>query len=100
MQFNVVFIATALLACAAPAMSTVTLVLYEGANCTGTVYRRGTYGTPECVSAEPTSAKSISYSGVPNEIQFFLPNGSPESCSNAPQLVLGSGSGCGTAPDG
>ncbi|KAJ6529784.1 hypothetical protein B0H19DRAFT_1274171 [Mycena capillaripes] len=46
------------------------------------------------------SAKSIGYSGVPNQIDFFGSGGAHDVCSNGATLVLGGGSGCGTAPAG
>ncbi|KAJ7604203.1 hypothetical protein B0H17DRAFT_1222274 [Mycena rosella] len=101
MQFNVVFIATALLVSASPAMSA-TLVFFNGANCGGSVIATSTGSTPgECILLSGGgSAKSISYSGVPNQIDFFESGGAHDACSNGATLVLGGGSGCGTAPAG
>ena len=98
MQLNVVFIATALLASASLAMSA-TITRFDGANCTGTQGESSTLTASVCFILEGGSTKSISYSGVTKEIEFFIPGGSHDFCTNA-QLTLGSGSGCGTAPDG
>ena len=101
MQLNVVFIATAFLASASLAMSaTITGTAFDGADCTGTQGKSFTMTAFACFNLESNSTKSISYSGVPNEIDFFIPNGIHSFCTSAPTLRLGSGSGCGTAPDG
>lgn len=99
MQFNIVFIATALLASASLAMSA-TITGFAGANCTGT--RGESVGVPsgECFSWGAASTKSISYSGVPREIQFYISGGGHDSCTHGASLVLGGGVGCATAPAG
>ncbi|PPQ97488.1 hypothetical protein CVT26_002717 [Gymnopilus dilepis] len=99
MQFNVVFIATALLASASLALSA-TVTLFAGAGCTGA--QEGSFNVPsgECLSLGSGSVKSMGYSGVPSEIEFFISGGGHDSCTNGAQLVLGGGSGCGTAPAG
>ena len=99
MQFNVAFVATALLVSAAPAMS-VGITFFAGAGCTGSVIASGNFGDNTCVTFGGNSGKSIGYSGVPSEIQFFVSGGGHDSCTNGAQLTLGGGSGCGTAPDG
>ncbi|KAF8883651.1 hypothetical protein CPB84DRAFT_1750632 [Gymnopilus junonius] len=99
MQFNVVFVATALLASASLAMSA-TITLFSGAGCSGS--SGGSFGVPsgECLSLGGGSTKSIRYSDVPSAIEFFISGGGHDSCTNGAGLVLGGGSGCGTAPDG
>jgi len=99
MQFNVVFIATALLISAAPALS-VGITFFEGAGCTGGVIFSGNFPDNECVSLGGNSAKSVGYSGVPSVINFFESGGAHDSCTNGAQLTLGGGSGCGTASAG
>jgi hypothetical protein len=99
MQLNVVFIATALLASASLAMSA-SITGFDGSNCSGNQGQTFTVSSQECFSLGAGSAKSISYSGVPNSIQFFESGGDHDSCTNGSQLTLGGGSGCGTAPDG
>ncbi|KAJ6540753.1 hypothetical protein B0H19DRAFT_1269294 [Mycena capillaripes] len=79
MQFNLVFIATALLVSASPAIA----------------------GSGQCIFfTNGGSAKSFGYSGVPNQIPFFESGGAHDICSNGAFLMLGGGSGCGTASDG
>ncbi|KAF8873667.1 hypothetical protein CPB84DRAFT_1798202 [Gymnopilus junonius] len=99
MQFNVVFIATALLASASLAMSA-TVTLFAGAGCTGS--NEGSFSVPsgECLSLGSGSVKSISFSGVPSEIEFFISGGGHDSCTNGASAVFGGGSGCATAPAG
>jgi hypothetical protein len=99
MQFNVVFIATALLASASLAMSA-TITGFVGADCTGSVSFSSSVPSGECLTLGSGSTKSISYSGVPSEIEFFISGGGHDSCTNGASLVLGGGSGCGTAPAG
>ncbi|KAF7343672.1 hypothetical protein MSAN_01947000 [Mycena sanguinolenta] len=98
MQFNVVFLATAVVASASVAMST-TVTGWAGADCTGSSHTY-TVKAPECLSLGSGSVKSFSYAGVPHEIKFYLSGGGHDSCTNGAYLVLGSGSGCGTAPAG
>ena len=99
MQFNIVFISTALLAFASLAMSA-TITGFAGADFTGT--QGESFGVPsgECFTLGGGSTKSISYSGVPSEIQFYISGGGHDSCTNGATLVLGGGSGCATAPAG
>ena len=99
MQFNFVFVYTALLASASLVMSA-TITSFAGADCTGSVETENTVGANTCLTLGSSSAKSISYSGVPSEIQFFVSGGQHDSCTNGPQLTLGGGSGCATAPTG
>ncbi|KJA24778.1 hypothetical protein HYPSUDRAFT_53565 [Hypholoma sublateritium FD-334 SS-4] len=101
MQFNVVFIATALLASASLVMASTSFTSFAGADCTGTVETVNTnVGSNVCYTDGSNSAKSISYSGVKSEIQFFVSGGGHDNCSNGPSLTLGGGSGCATAPAG
>ncbi|KAF8887883.1 hypothetical protein CPB84DRAFT_1964350 [Gymnopilus junonius] len=99
MQFNIVFVATALLASASLAMSA-TITLFAGASCTGA--NEGSFSVPsgECLSLGSSSVKSMSYSGVPSEVEFFISGGGHDSCTNGASLTLGGGSGCATAPTG
>lgn len=99
MKFNSAFIATALLASASLATSA-TVTGFDGAGCTGDAGESFDVPTGFCFTLGGGSARSIGYSGVPNEIQFFVSGGGHDSCTNSSSLVLGGGSGCGTAPDG
>ncbi|KAJ7233682.1 hypothetical protein C8J57DRAFT_1249782 [Mycena rebaudengoi] len=99
MQFNVVFITAALVASAPLAMSAI-LTGFAGAGCTGASTPGFNVAPNQCFSFGSGSAKSISYSGVPSEIEFFISGGGHDSCSNGPSLILGGGSGCSTAPSG
>ncbi|KIM47201.1 hypothetical protein M413DRAFT_440702 [Hebeloma cylindrosporum] len=99
MQFNVVFIASALIASASLAMSA-TITGFAGADCTGTQGESFNVPSGECFSLGGGSTKSIRYSGVPSQIQFYISGGQHDSCTNGASLVLGGGSGCATAPAG
>ena len=103
MQLNIAFIATAILASASLALSA-TVTAFDGADCTGTQGKSFTttiiFSPPICFSLEGGSAKSFSYSGVTNEIEFFISGGGHDFCTNGSQLTLGSGAGCATAPAG
>jgi len=99
MQFNVVFIATALLASASLAMSA-TIIGFAGADCTGSQTPTAQAPVGVCETLGSGSVKSIRYSGVPNRIEFYISGGAHDNCTNGPTLVLGSGSGCATAPAG
>ena len=99
MKFNAVFIASALLAAASQAMA-FSITGFVGADCTGSTTNAFTGSSAECVTAGSGSIKSFSFSGVPNQIQFFVSGGQHDNCSNGPQLTLGGGSGCATAPAG
>ncbi|KAJ7156398.1 hypothetical protein C8R46DRAFT_1226622 [Mycena filopes] len=98
MQFTI-FIA-ALLA-ASPALAG-DLTFFAGADCTGPVVGVATnVPVEECIFvANGGSAKSISYSGVPDGIEFFNSGGGNDECTNGPSLTLGGGSGCATAAAG
>ncbi|KAJ7920217.1 hypothetical protein B0H13DRAFT_1867851 [Mycena leptocephala] len=99
MQFNVIFVATALLSSASLAMSA-TITAFAGAGCTGPHGEGFDVPAGVCFSLGSGSTKSFSYSGVPGQIQFFISGGGHNSCTNGPSLVLGGGSGCATTPDG
>ncbi|KAJ6469098.1 hypothetical protein DFH09DRAFT_1283113 [Mycena vulgaris] len=99
MQFNVVFIATALLASASLAMSA-QITGFAGADCTGSVVFSSGASSNECLTLGGASVRSIGYSGVPSQIQFFESGGQHDSCTNGAQSVLGGGSGCSNAPGG
>ena len=99
MQFKVVSIAAALLASVSPAMS-VTITGFDGAGCTGTPGQTNNVGAPVCFTYGSRSYKSIRYSGVPSNIEFYLSGGGHDSCTNGSNLKLGGGSGCATAPAG
>jgi len=99
MQFNVVFITTALLASASLAMSA-TVTVFAGADCTGSQSGSTNVPTGFCGTLGSSSAKSIRYSGVPNQIQFYISGGGHDNCSNGSSLTRGAGSGCANAPAG
>ena len=100
MQFNAIFLGTALLASASLVMSS-TIITFAGADCTGTIETENfNVGSNVCLTDGSNSVKSISYSGVGSEIQFFVSGGGHDNCSNGPSLTLGGGSGCATAPPG
>jgi hypothetical protein len=100
MQFNVVFIATALLSSASLAMSA-EITFFTGAGCSGSVIGSTPAGAGVCAFlTNGGSGKSIGYSGVPNSIGFYLSGGPHDFCSNDSFETFGGGSGCGTAPDG
>ncbi|KAF9477075.1 hypothetical protein BDN70DRAFT_881560 [Pholiota conissans] len=99
MQFNVTFIAAALLASASMAMSA-TIVGFAGADCTGAQVFSSGASSGLCLTLGGGSVKSISYSGVPSSIQFYISGGGHDSCTNGSSLTRGGGSGCATAPAG
>ncbi|KAJ6555953.1 hypothetical protein B0H19DRAFT_1071097 [Mycena capillaripes] len=103
MQFNVAFIATALLACASSAMA-VKFTFHEGADCNGKVIGVSTGSKPgDCVFfTNGGSTKSIHYEGVPqhDHVHFFKSGGSNDRCTNGATLTRPGGSGCATAPAG
>ncbi|KAJ6540194.1 hypothetical protein DFH09DRAFT_1175720 [Mycena vulgaris] len=99
MHFNLSFLATALLVCASPTMSA-TVVAFAGAGCTGGQSGPGTGGPGACLTQGGGSARSWSYSGVTNQIQFFQSGGPNDNCRGTPFTTRGAGSGCVTAPDG
>jgi hypothetical protein len=103
MQFNVAFIASALLVAAAPAMAA-DFVWFDGAGCAGNVVARSPGVNPGvCVwLTNGGSSKSISYSGVPSGhvANFFISGGQHDRCTNGPSITVGPGSGCATAPAG
>jgi hypothetical protein len=94
-----VFIATALLASASLAMSA-QITGFARANCTGSVVFSSRASSKECLNLGGASVKSIGYSGVPSQIQFFESGRQHDSCTNGPQSVLGGGSGCSNVPVG
>ena len=99
MQFNVIFIASAVLASASQVMSA-TIIGFDGANCDGNQVFDNGASPAECLTLGGGSVKSIRYSGVPSQINFFVSGGGHDSCTNGSQLTDGGGSGCATAPDG
>ncbi|KAF8872683.1 hypothetical protein CPB85DRAFT_1260729 [Mucidula mucida] len=103
MQFNIAFIASALLvAAAAPGALGADFVWFSGANCGGSVIARSPgVSAGSCVFlTNGGSAKSISYSGVPNHANFFESGGAHDRCTNGATIVTGGGSGCATGPAG
>ncbi|KJA18963.1 hypothetical protein HYPSUDRAFT_44650 [Hypholoma sublateritium FD-334 SS-4] len=98
MEFSVIFVAIALFASASPAWAA-TVTGFAGADCSGSGESFGV-GSDECFTLGCMSVKSFGYSGVPSQIQFYLSGGAHDSCTNGADLILGGGSGCGTAPDG
>ncbi|KAF7362747.1 Membrane metallo-endopeptidase-like 1 [Mycena venus] len=101
MQFKVTFIVSALLVAAAPVLGA-DFVWFSGAGCSGSVIARSPGVTKgQCVFlSNGGSAKSISYSGVPNHANFFESGGKHDVCSNGPTIVTSGGSGCATGPAG
>ncbi|KAJ7199999.1 hypothetical protein GGX14DRAFT_170820 [Mycena pura] len=99
MYFNLSFLATALLVCASPAMSA-TVIAFAGADCTGAELGSGSGGSGTCLTEGSASARSYSYSGVTNQIQFFQSGGQNDNCKGTPFATRGAGSGCVTAPTG
>ncbi|KAF7356099.1 Membrane metallo-endopeptidase-like 1 [Mycena venus] len=99
MQFKVAFIASALLIAAAPVLGA-DFVWFSDAGCSGSVIASSPGASPdECVSlTNGGSARSISYSGVPNQASFYE-SGGHDVCST-PIIITGGGSGCATGPDG
>ncbi|KAF9471194.1 hypothetical protein BDN70DRAFT_888392 [Pholiota conissans] len=94
MQFNLVFLATALLASASVAMSA-TITGFAGPDCTGSLSNPLSIQPGECVSLGGDFV-SISYSGVPSKIGVFL----GDSCDNGADPFHLGPSGCVTAPAG
>ena len=78
-----------------------TIVWFAGAGCSGSVIATSSGATSgECIwLSNGGSARSISYSGVPHQIQFFESGGAHDVCKNGFQASA-SGSGCSTAPAG
>jgi len=99
MQFNVAFITTALLTSASVAFSA-TITCFAGADCTGTQGESFNIPSGECFTLGAGSTKSIRYSGVPSQIQFFISGGGHDACTNGATEINGGGSGCATAPAG
>ncbi|KAJ7627459.1 hypothetical protein FB45DRAFT_868676 [Roridomyces roridus] len=101
MQFNLALLTSALLVAVSPVLGA-DFVWFSGAGCTGSVIARSPGVTPgECVwLTNGGSAKSISYSGVPNHANFFESGGAHDVCSNGATIVTGGGSGCATGPAG
>lgn len=97
-KLHVVSVVAALFVSASPA-SSATVTAFSGADCSGSGDSFGV-GSDECFSLGCMSVKSFGYSGVPSQIQFYVSGGAHDSCTNGASLVLGGGSGCGTAPDG
>jgi len=99
MQFNVFFVATALIASASLAMSA-TVTGFAGADCTGSQGQSFDVPSRVCFTLGGGSVKSIRYSGVPSQIQFYISGGGHDACTNGSSLTRGGGSGCATAPAG
>ncbi|KAJ7618695.1 hypothetical protein FB45DRAFT_872093 [Roridomyces roridus] len=101
MQLNVALVTGAILIAASPVLGA-NFVWFSGASCSGSVVSSQTnIPSNECVGlANGGSAKSISYSGVPNVVEFFESGGAHDFCSNGATLTFGGGSGCATAPAG
>jgi len=98
MQFNVVFITTAVLASASLVMSA-RINFFAGANCTSQVGGKDA-GTGTCLTLGSGSVRSVGYSDVPNRIDFYISGGGHDSCTNGATTSCEDGSGCLTAPDG
>ncbi|KAJ7155591.1 hypothetical protein C8R46DRAFT_1040959 [Mycena filopes] len=99
MQFTI-FVVAALLA-ASPALAG-DFTFFTGAGCTGSIFASANdVPTGDCVFlTNGGSAKSIGYSNVPNQINFFESGGAHDGCSNGATLTMGGPNGCATAPDG
>jgi len=99
MQFKLVFITTALLASASLAMSA-TITYFPGENCTGNKIGTLEVASGVCLTSGSGFVKSIRYSGVVKQLEFYISGGAHNTCSNGPSLVVASGSGCVNAPPG
>ncbi|KAJ6505286.1 hypothetical protein C8R45DRAFT_923580 [Mycena sanguinolenta] len=99
MQFNVGFIATALLASASLAMSA-KITGFAGAGCTGEKGETFKVSAGECFTLGHGSTKSIHYTGVTSEIKFYISGGGHDSCTNGAHTVRVDAHGCATAPAG
>ncbi|KAJ6505288.1 hypothetical protein C8R45DRAFT_1091024 [Mycena sanguinolenta] len=99
MQFNVVFITTALLASASLAMSA-KITGFAGADCSGTKGETFKVSAGECFTLGHGSTKSIHYTGVAKEIKFFISGGGNDACTNGAHTVRVDAHGCATAPAG
>jgi len=101
MQLKIAFLTSTLLAAAAQVLGA-DFVWFAGASCTGAVIATSRGVNPGiCVFlTNGGSAKSISYSGVPNHANFFESGGAHDVCTNGPTIVTGPGSGCATGPPG
>ncbi|KAF7307643.1 Membrane metallo-endopeptidase-like 1 [Mycena indigotica] len=79
-----------------------TVKWFEGADCTGTLLTTSNgAGSGDCIFlTNGGSARSISWSGVPHEIQFFQSGGGSDKCKGKPQFTSSKSSGCSTAPTG
>ena len=96
MQFRVLFTTVALVTAANAA----TVTFFTGAGCTGSVVGSLSAGSGECVFiTNGGSGRSVSFSDVPHQIQFFESGGAHDECTNGFQATA-SGSGCSTAPAG
>ncbi|KAJ6454966.1 hypothetical protein C8R45DRAFT_944264 [Mycena sanguinolenta] len=80
----------------------VTVTAFEGADCTGSVLWVSNGASPgQCVFfTDGGSGKSMSYSGVPNEILFYKSGGQNDHCTGDASVVDGPGSGCANGPVG
>ena len=78
-----------------------TIVWFSGSGCSGSVIATSSGATSgECIwLTNGGSARSISFSGVPNQILFYESGGAHDACTNGNQASA-SGSGCSTAPAG
>ncbi|KAJ6455057.1 hypothetical protein C8R45DRAFT_1111706 [Mycena sanguinolenta] len=90
MQLNIGFITTALLAFALPVMS-VTVTAFEGANCTGSILWLSNRASPGqsifFTDGDSGESKSMSYSGVPNDILFYKSGGQNDHCTGDASVV-------------
>ena len=83
------------------AAAAATIKWFSGAGCTGSVIATSSGATSGlCIwLTNGGSARSISFTGVPRQIQFFESGGAHDICKNGFQASA-SGSGCSTAPAG
>ncbi|KAJ7624377.1 hypothetical protein FB45DRAFT_1085947 [Roridomyces roridus] len=100
MQFNLVLI-SAILVAVSPVLGA-DFVWHAGADCNGAVVARSpNVKAGDCVFLKNGgSAKSISFSGVPNHANFFESGGKHDKCTNGPSVVKKGPSGCANGPTG
>ncbi|KAK7055764.1 membrane metallo-endopeptidase [Favolaschia claudopus] len=102
MQLNLLAIAAALALAATPSATAATIIAYFGADCGGDVIATSDDLNPgECIYlADQESARSMSYSGVPNQISFYESGGAHDACAHGATLILEGSEGCANGPDG
>ncbi|KAJ7626823.1 hypothetical protein FB45DRAFT_868108 [Roridomyces roridus] len=101
MQFNLALIASAILMAVSPVLGA-NFVWFDGARCDGNVIATQDNVAPNlCVGlANGATAKSVSYSGVPDFADFYMSGGGNDFYTNGATLTFIDGQGCAIAPDG